>query len=297
MSVAPFDRAAVRRQRRRAAPGFAAHDFLYREVAGRLAERLGEVRREFARGLELGCRGDAFTRAATAQGCKAGFVVAGPLAEALPGVARVVADEERLPFAPGSFDLIVSVLALHWVNDLPGALAQIRAALAPDGLFLAALFGGTTLHELRAALAEGEVAATGGASPRVAPMVDVADAGRLLQRAGFALPMADVDSLAVTYADAFALMRELRGMGEANALAARRRRFTGRQTMLAAAAAYARRFSDPDGRIRATFQVVYLTGWAPAPSQPRPLAPGSAQARLAEALGTRERPAGDPTRR
>ena len=205
-------------------------------------------------------------------------------AQGMDNIMYQIADAEALPFAAGSFDLVLSLLDLHWVNDLPGALAQIRHVLRPDGLFLGALLGGETLSELRAVLLAAEAEVSGGASPRVAPKVDLRDAGALLQRAGFALPVADADTLTVSYPNALALMRELRGMGEGNAVAGRSRRFTRRAVLLRAAALYEERFADADGRVPATFQVLYLTGWAPHDSQPRPLHPGSAQASLARAL-------------
>ena len=301
-ATAVFDRRTVRLHRERAAAGLGAHDFLFREVAGRLAERLEEVRRGFPVALDLGGHGGVL---AGALGGRGGIetLVETDLAPAMlrrsPGRSmglRVAADEERLPFAEASFDLVASVLSLHWVNDLPGALVQIRRALRPDGLFLAAMLGGETLRELRQAFAEAEIASEGGASPRLSPLVDVADAGALLQRAGFALPVVDVDTIRVTYADALALMRELKGMGESNALTARRRGFTRRTTLAAAAAAYEARFAEADGRIPATFQVIYLTAWAPHESQQRPLRPGSARTRLADALDAPEHPAGDRAR-
>ena len=289
-----FDRAALRRHRLRAMPGFADHDFLFREVAARLVERLGEVRRHFPLALDLGCRGGIMAEALgdsdgveTLIGCD---LAAGLLPATGP---RLVADEEMLPFADGGLDLIVSPLALHWVNDLPGTLVQARRALRPDGLFLAALLGGDTLVELRSALATAEVATEGGMAPRVSPMIDAADAGALLQRAGFALPMVDVDTITARYRSPLALMRELRGMGESNALAARRKGFARQATLAAAVADYERRFGGDDERVPATFQILYLTGWAPHAAQPRPLDPGSARARLADALGASEPPARD----
>jgi SAM-dependent methyltransferase len=212
------------------------------------------------------------------------------------GALRLAADEEALPFADASFDLALSCLSLHWVNDLPGALVQLRRALKPDGLFLAAMLGAGTLDELRGAWVEAESAEEGGVSPRVSPFADLADAAALLQRAGFALPVADADTITVTWPDPFALMRELRGMGETNAAEGRRRAPSRRGTLLAAAAAYAERHADADGRIPATFRVLYLSGWAPAADQPKPLRPGSATARLADALDAEERPAGDKAR-
>jgi SAM-dependent methyltransferase len=205
----------------------------------------------------------------------------------------VVGEAECLPFAAGSFDLIVSNLALHWVNDLPGALIQLRAALRPDGFFLATLLGGETLAELRRALMEAELEEEGGAGPRVSPFADLRDLGGLLQRAGFALPVVESDRLSVTYADAFALMRDLRAMGETNAVLERRKAFTRRATLARAAALYRSLYAGPDGRIPATFELVTLTAWAPHESQPKPLRPGSAAQRLAAALGSEERPAGE----
>jgi len=206
---------------------------------------------------------------------------------------RVVGDEETLPFADGSFDLVLSALSLHWVNDLPGALIQINRALKPDGLFLAAMLGGGSLEELRQALLTAELQVEGGGSPRVSPFADVPDAGRLLQRAGFALPVVDVDRIDVSYPDAIALMRELRGMGEANAVAARRRQPLKRAMLAATLRHYAERHAGIDGRLPATFQVLYLTAWAPHADQPKPLRPGSGRQRLATALGAVERPAGE----
>ena len=291
--AAPFERAQVRRQRERAAAGFAAHDFLVREAASRLAERLADVKRDFRRVLLLGAHSGRVAEALTNFGYET--IVQADLARAmLPGspALRVVADEEWLPFGTGRFDLVVATLNLHWVNDLPGALVQIRRALRPDGLFLAALLGGSTLTELRQAWLAAEAEA-GGASPRVAPFADLGDLAGLLQRAGFALPVADQDTLTVTYADPLALMRELRGMGEANAVQERRRAPTSRGLLLAAARAYHERFAAADGRVPATFQMLFASGWAPAESQPKPARRGSATSRLADALETTERKAGD----
>lgn len=290
-----FDRTAIGRQRARAAPGFARHDFLARAGAERLADRLDDMRPRFARALELGARGDLLRQAL---GPRVGdeLYVAADLAPAMVAAAappRVAADEEALPFATGSFDVVLSNLALHWVNDLPGALAQICRALRPDGLLLASLLGGRTLQELRQCLLEAESDVSGGASPRVSPFIETRDAGALLQRAGFALPVADADLLDVSYPDALALMRDLRGMGETNATVARPRHFTRRAVLLRAAALYGQRHGGPGGRIHASFEIVTLTGWAPSPSQPRPLRPGSAAARLADALGSVELPAGE----
>jgi SAM-dependent methyltransferase len=197
---------------------------------------------------------------------------------------RVAADPELVPFGEASFDLVASTLALHWTADLPGALIQLRRVLKPDGLLLAAMFGGQTLVELRTVLFEAELVEEGGVSPRVSPAIELADAAALLQRAGFALPVADSERVTVTYPDMLALMRDLRGMGETNALSARRRGGLRRATLARAAALYAERFGDGDGRIPASFEFLFLCGWAPHPSQPRPLRRGSATSRLADAL-------------
>lgn len=290
-----FDRALLRRRRARAAAGLDAHDFLFRAGAERLADRLDDMRGGFARVLELGAHGALLREAIGARAGAEAYVVADaalPLAAAARGL-RVVADEEALPFAEGAFDLVVANLGLHWINDLPGALIQMRRCLRPDGLLLASMLGGRTLEEMRACLLAAEAEVAGGASPRVSPFADARDAGGLLQRAGFALPVVDADLLVASYPDALALMRDLRGMGESNATLDRRRAFTRREVLLRAAAIYAERFAGPDGRVPASFEILTLTAWAPAPTQPRPLRPGSAAARLADALGTVEKPAGE----
>jgi SAM-dependent methyltransferase len=276
-----FDRRLLRQRLARAlGPAGAAPDFLMLRAADDLADRLGGVRRDFPRSLDLGSPSPHFALTVAASGRPA------PLrAASLPGPGvDVVAEEEALPFAPASFDLVVSGLALQWVNDLPGALAQVRRMLAPDGLFLACFPGGASLVELRVALAEAEAEIRGGASPRVSPFVDLRDLGGLLQRAGFALPVTDVDSFTLRYDSLFGLIAELRAMGAANALIERSRRPLRRAMLMRAAEIYAQRFADPDGRVRATFELVWLSGWAPHESQQKPLAPGSAQMRLADAL-------------
>lgn len=290
--AAVFDRALVRQHRARAAAGFDAHDFLVREVAERLAERLADVKRTFSTALILGAHGGRVAEALSGFGIET--VVQTDLAAAmLPSSGlRAVADEEWFPFADGKFDLVLSCLALHWVNDLPGALIQIRRALKPDGLFLAGLLGGATLTELRQSWLAAEAEA-GGASPRVSPFADLGDIAGLLQRAGFALPVADADALTVTYADPLRLMRELRGMGEANAVALRRKTPTPRDVLLTTARTYHERFADADGRVPATFQVLYASGWSPSAEQPKPAKRGSATTRLADALGTVEHKSGD----
>lgn len=283
-----FDRRLARARLARAkASGFA--DFLVARAAEDLEDRLAGVLRPFPRAVDLGTpSGQAAQILARREGVERVLRLA-PLPE--PGA--IVADEEALPLAAESVDLVVSLLALQGVNDLPGALVQIRRALAPDGLLLCALIGGGSLAELRASFAAAEAEIEGGISPRVAPFADVRDLGALLQRAGFALPVVDAESLVVRYRDAFALMADLRAMGLTNALHERRRTPLRRKTLLRMAEIYHERFADPDGRVRATFDVVWLTGWAPHESQQKPLRPGSAKMRLAEALGTTEISAGE----
>jgi SAM-dependent methyltransferase len=255
------------------------------------------VLRRFDLAVDLGTPGDAVRNALAGLGSVGKVISVRPTEEDLtPATANqkiVIADEEALPFRDGSLDLVVSALALQFVNDLPGTLIQIRRALKPDGLFLAALIGGETLTELRQAFAAAESELEGGASPRVAPFADVRELGGLLQRAGFALPVTDVDRLCVRYDSALALMHDLRRMGATSTLIERRRTALRRATLERMAEIYAQRFADPDGRLRASFEIVWLSGWAPHPSQQQPLRPGSAQARLADALGTREMSAGD----
>lgn len=289
-SMLIFDRAAKRAQRRRAAAGFVNHDFLHREVAARMLDRLGDIRRQFPAALVLGAAAEWLAPLVPPASGIRDLVSMQPDAAAGGGF---VGDEELLPVGTEKFDLALCLLNLHWVNDLPGALVQLTRALRPDGLLLAAMFGGDTLQELRQAwlLAESEL--EGGARPHVSPMVAAFDGAGLLQRAGLALPVADTERITVTYPDAFALIRDLRGMGETNALRDRRRGFTRRRTLLRMAEIYQQRFAQPDGRIPATFEIVMLTGWRPAPGQQQPLRPGSAQARLADALGTVEHKAGE----
>jgi SAM-dependent methyltransferase len=300
-SMNVFDRRLVRRHRDRAAANLDGHDFLFREVAERLADRLDDVTRKFPLALDLGCHGGEI--AATLR--NRGGIETLVQCDLSVGMARrarangrltIAADEEMLPFAPESFDLVISDLSLHWVNDLPGCLLQVRQSLKSDGLFLAAMLGGDTLSELRQSLMEAELAETGGTGPRVSPFADLRDAGSLLQRAGFALPVIDGDRLAVTYPDILKLMHDLRGMGESNAVRARASRSVDRAIVARANELYRRRFSDGEGRLVATFQIIYLTAWAPAAGQQRALTPGSARTRLAEALDTTEMPAGDKAR-
>jgi SAM-dependent methyltransferase len=289
MSPVVFDRMLLRARQRRAR-ALGAETFLINRVASDLAERLGAVLRRFDVAVDLGTPTDA-VREALVDNTSIGALIA---AKTFPDGARsVAADEEMLPFRDGTLDLVVSALALQFVNDLPGTLIQIRRALKADGLLLAAMLGGDTLTELRQAFAAAEAEIEGGASPHVAPFTDVREMGALLQRAGFALPVTDVDRLTVRYASAIALMHDLRRMGATNALVERRRRPLKRELLRRMVEIYGERFSDPDGRIRATFEIVWLSGWAPHASQQKPLAPGSARQRLADALGVKERPAGE----
>jgi SAM-dependent methyltransferase len=298
MSQSPtiFDRKLLRaRQGRARAAGPAT--FLLERVADEMGERLAVVLRQFERAVDLGTVTDTLRRVLAANDKIATMIAASPAAMTQASSLRVAADEEALPFADASLDLVVSALALQFVNDLPGALIQIRRALRPDGLLLAAMIGGDSLSELREAFAEAESEIEGGISPRVAPFADIRDLGALLQRAGFALPVVDSDRLTVRYDNPMALMRDLRAMGATNVLTERRRTPLRRATLQRMLEIYARRFADADGRLRATFEIVWLTGWAPHESQQKPLKPGSAAQRLADVLGTKEHSAGDKTGR
>jgi NADH dehydrogenase [ubiquinone] 1 alpha subcomplex assembly factor 5 len=289
-----FDRAAVRHHRERAALFPADTRFLHKAVQERLLDRLNDVRHRFARVLDLGV-GDGGLAELLAEAGQTPDIVSFDPAWRFAGRQHggVVGEAEALPFRAQSFDLVVSALGLHWTNDLPGALLQLRHILKPDGLLLATLFGGRTLWELQEVLMQAELEVSGGAAPRVSPFADVPDCGALLQRAGLALPVVDSETLTVTYPHLFALMRDLRAMGETNAQAARQRGATTRKLFLRAAEIYAERFGDTDGRIPATFQLINLTGWAPAATQQQPLKRGSATTRLADALGTEEHKTGD----
>jgi SAM-dependent methyltransferase len=288
-----FDRPLLRTRRARAA-ALGPATFLIDRVAEDLADRLASVLRQFPLAVDLGSPTDALRRVLAASGKTGTIIALDHVAAATPPPwLHVIADEEALPLGDASVDLVVSGLSLQFVNDLPGTLVQVRRALRPDGLFIAALLGGQTLTELRQSLAAAEAEVEGGASPRVAPFVDVRELGALLQRAGFALPVTDVDRLTVRYDTVSALMQDLRRMGATNALAERRRVPPRRRTLGLMTAIYRDRFADPDGRIRATFDLVWLSGWAPHASQQQPLKPGSAQVRLADALGSREQSAGE----
>lgn len=289
MSQGPaiFDRSLLRTRRQRART-LGAETFLIDRVAAELGERLDAVVREFGAAVDLGTPTEAVRRVLKESGKVGTVVAAAPVGASDGDFSLVVADEEALPFATGSLDLIVSALALQFVNDLPGTLIQARRALKPDGLLLAALIGGDSLSELREAFATAESEIEGGLSPRVAPFADVRELGGLLQRAGFALPVVDSDRLTVRYDSVLALMHDLRRMGATNVLSERRRTPLKRATLRRLAEIYAERFADPDGRLRATFEIVWLSGWAPHESQQKPLKPGSATHRLADALGARE---------
>ena len=266
-----FDRALLRARQSRASK-LGPAPFLLDRIAADLGERLQAVLRKFDHGADIGTAGAGLRDALSGQ--------FGPLVHVdLPNI-----ESQGLALAPASLDLAVSALALQFVNDLPGILSQICRALKPDGLLLAAMIGGDTLTELRQCFAAAEAECEGGLSPRVAPFADLRDVGGLLQRAGFALPVADLDRIVVRYGDAFALMADLRRMGATNILLERRRTPTRRATMLRMAQIYTERFADPDGRIRATFDVIWLSGWAPHESQPKPLKPGSAMASLEAAV-------------
>jgi NADH dehydrogenase [ubiquinone] 1 alpha subcomplex assembly factor 5 len=290
-----FDRRLLRARRARFAHEIAARQSLLALVAREIGERVALMLRPFPLALDLGAYQGLLGRTVSQLPSVGGMIYA----ESVPALAALcprpalVCDEDLLPFQEKSLSLIVSGLALHRVNDLPGALIQIRRALSPDGLFMAAALGAGALGELRRALLEAETETTGGASPHVAPFGDVREYGALLQRAGFALPVADAETLTLPYADLRELMHEIRALGGGNVLLARSRKPLSRKTLEHAERLYRARHSLPDGRVSATFEIVYLSGWGPDPSQQKPLKPGSAAQRLADALGTKEEKAGD----
>lgn len=288
-----FDRALHRRRLDRAAPRFAEAGFLKARAAADLVDRLEAIMRSFPRAVDLCARDGGFARALDESSARerVGLLVEADLStRMLSGREgpRVALDEERLPFAPGSLDLVVSALGLHWTNDLPGVLVQVRRALKPDGLFMGAFLGGSTLIELRTCLFEAEAEVTGGAGPRVSPFAEALDAAALLQRAGFALPVVDSDKAVVRYRDPLKLLADLRAMGETNVLIDRPARPLTREVLGRALQLYMERFSDAEGRVTATFEILTITGWTPHESQQKPLKPGSAKMRLADALGTVE---------
>ena len=285
-----FDRALHRKHLDRAAILYSGADFLKRRAAEDAAERLAGILHEFPLAVDLGTRRGAFAQAlaksdaAPRVGCLIETDLSSAMLDSRSGL-RMAADEERLPFADASLDLVVSLLNLHWTNDLVGALIQIRRALKPDGLFIGAIFGRETLTELRQSLLQAEIDLYGGAGPRVSPFADAIDGAGLLQRAGFALPVADIDRVTVRYEHPIKLMADLRAMGETNVLIDRDRRPLTRAVLGRMSEIYAERFALPDGRIPATFEIIGLTGWAPHESQQQALKPGSAKMRLADALG------------
>jgi SAM-dependent methyltransferase len=277
-----FDRKLLLARRERALR-LGAETFLLEPVAEELVERLSAVKRNFALALDLGTPGDTLIRL-----LKSNSQVAGVAANDL-----LANDEEAFSLPDAKYDLVVSALALQWVNDLPGALVQIRRTLKPDGLLLAALVGGETLHELHESFATAEAEITGGASPRVSPFAEVRSLGSLLQRAGYALPVIDSDRHTVRYETPFKLFQDLRRMGATNALMERSRKPLTKKIIARAAEIYTERFRDPDGRLRATFDILWVAGWVPHESQQKPLKPGSAKMRLADALGSTEKTTGE----
>jgi len=289
-----FNRSLIKAHRKRAEKHLAEHDFLLREVADRLYDKLLDVNRSFDHMVDLGSFGNNLSQLLNEKQPKS-LIHQGlsQLSEAGMPEQSVAADSEFLPFQDESLDLVISNLDLHWANDLPGVLIQINRALKPDGLFLAALFGGETLFELRQSMMRAEINIDAGSSPHVSPMLDIRDAGGLLQRAGFALPVADTDRITVNYNDVFSLMKDLRGMGEANKLTRRFKGMSSRRLFMETNRVYHELFGADNDRIPATFDIIYLMGWAPDASQPKPLRPGSAKARLSDALGVKEWSAGE----
>ncbi|WP_282009445.1 methyltransferase domain-containing protein [Brevundimonas aveniformis] len=288
MSAPPqlFDWTLRRGRLERAMRGNHTADFLRRRVAEDMASTLMGIVRDFPEGVDLSARDRMFERALAEAGGAARVCKWRRMDQTGEGLDSLQ-DNEVPALAEGSADLVVSLLSLHWTNDLPGVLSQIRRSLRPDGLFIGSLFGGASLNELRWALGRAETELTGGQATRVSPFADAFDGAGLLQRAGFALPVSDIDRLTVTYADPFALIRDLRAMGETALFAERQRPLT-RAVVARMAGLYAERYADQDGRIPATFEIVTLSGWAPHPDQQKPLRPGSAKMRLSDALGVEE---------
>ena len=287
-----FDRARVTRNRDRASSRFREYAFLKGRESTQLLERLNDTSREFERALDIGAHDGQACEALRESG-KVKQIIALESAPRMvaklqsKGFETVSTETEKLPFPEASFGLATSVLSLHWINDLPGVLTQVRQVLAPDGLFLACLFGGGTLSELRASLIEAESEITGGISPRLSPLPGLQDLAGLLQRAGFALPVADVERVTVRYSHPMKLLEDLKGMGEQAAFAPRagqERRPLSRRILARMSEIYQSRFSDPDGKVRATFEIIWLSGWAPHESQPKPLRPGSGRFSLADSV-------------
>lgn len=284
-----FDRDALAARKMRALRDFSSFDFLFRWAGAQIADRLLDVNRQFETALQIGTRG--VIGAHPKIGHLTGMDITPAPFEAVQTYVR--GSEEFLPFGDGSLDLVLSNLNLHNVNDLPGALLQIRRALKPDGLFIGCLFGGETLRQLRDCMTRAEISLRGGVSPRVFPFADKPQMADLMQRAGFTLPVVDSEIITVTYDHVFKLFHDLRGMAESNIIAARDKRYAGRDLFLHTAQLYAQNYSDADGRIEASFEVIFLIGWAAHESQQKPLRPGSAQHRLAEVLGSEEIKTGD----
>ncbi|HWX14170.1 MAG TPA: methyltransferase domain-containing protein [Methylocella sp.] len=281
-----FDRSLARRRLARAAASGKGDDFLLARAIEEFRDRLSTIKRAFSEVLDAGTPAPRLAAWLVDRFQPRLLVRMAPLPETAGKIPLVclIGDEENLPLAQESFELVVTALSLQNLNDLPGALIQLRRVLRPDGLFLGCLLGGTSLHELRTVLAVAETELCGGISPRVAPFADVRELGGLLQRAGFALPVADSETVTVRYASLFDLMADLRAMGATNALVARLRKPSAKGFFMRAAEVYAQRFADPDGRLRATFEMIFLSGWAPHESQQKPLPPGSAKMRLSDAL-------------
>ncbi len=278
-----FDRKIIKLRREIIASEFQNYDFLNREITNRLIDNIQDIKRTFYHIVNIGCHSktiiDHFNKS---------FIIDQDLSYTMAAKAdclKIQADEEFLPFKDQSLDLVISCLNLHWVNDLPGALVQIKHCLKPDGLFLGAFLGGETLTELRQSMLKADMDHHGGISPRISPFIDVREAGSLMQRAGFALPVVNIEKITVTYSDAFSLMKELRGMGENNALVKRYRALTSPRLMLKVAKNYHADFALESGKIPATFDIIYLQGWAPDESQQKPLKPGSGNMFLKDALG------------
>ncbi|MEM0986202.1 MAG: methyltransferase domain-containing protein [Pseudomonadota bacterium] len=294
-----FDPERIKAHRTRAAKRYGDYDFLKARVSRELIERLEDTPRHFPAVLEIGCHDGTLTRHLAAHSKIDHVIATDPspamahLAHAPPAISALPCSLENVPFAPARFDLATSALSLHWANDLPGTLVQVRQALKPDGLWLAAMFGAGTLTELRSVLSDAETELRGGVSPRLSPLPGLQDVAGLMQRTGFALPVVDTEPVTVRYDTMFKLLDDLRGMAEQAAFPAHLTSPLRRDVLMAAAQAYHERFSDPDGRIRATFEIIWLSGWAPSESQPKPLRPGSAKASLAAAVGGIEQSAGE----
>lgn len=292
-----FDRELLKRRRNRAACTLSQYSFLAKRAFDDMLDRVESITRDFDRAMILGggpdLQGEIEARPVREKIGWLGQSDLAPLVAATLQRPALALDEECLPLADHSLDLVLAPLNLHWTNDLPGVLVQINRALKPDGFFAGALFGGSTLTELRQSLMSAESELYDGASARVSPLAGTFDMAALLQRAGFAMPVADIDRVTVRYDNVFKLMHDLRGMAETSTLSERSRKPATRRLMLRTAEIYAERFADPDGRVRASFEIVHFGGWAPHPDQPKAKRPGSATARLADALGVREQSAGE----